>query len=81
MNLLDCVRRWLDPSPPAPPDVAAADARHAAAQEETVKVLRAALHGRKADKQLREARQELDRQRARVAVLDMRAAVRGREEA
>jgi hypothetical protein len=78
VNLLQCVLRWLDPSPPAPPDEAAADARHAEAQVETVRILRAALHGRMADKQIREAREELARQKARVATLDVQAEVRGR---
>lgn len=74
------LREWLDPTPPPDPH-AASEARRAERERETVRILKGGIHARLADRQLRAARQELDRQKARLAVLDLRAAVRGREDA
>lgn len=82
MRLFRRLCAWLAPSPPvSPADADAAEvARVEGIQSETARVLRGSLHARTADRKIREAREELARQKARVAVLDMRAAVRGREE-
>lgn len=80
MSLLRRLCAWLDPRcADESPDMDAAEAaRVAGIQAETARRLQGGLHARKADRSLREAREELDKQKARVAQLDIQAEVRGR---
>jgi hypothetical protein len=69
VSLLDRLFAWMAPSV-RPPDADATEAaRIAGIQAETARQLRGGLHARKADRQLREAREELGRAKVRVAAL------------
>lgn len=78
MNLMQRIRAWLHPTPPPTTDLAEAEARHAAVEDETIRRLRSDLHLRRTDKELERAREELKDARARVDMLALKANVRGR---